>query len=96
MTCHTAMSIDIDLWHQRLGHINHTDLDNLAKNEIILGLPKRLKAPNTICGPCQIGKQVRSPHKKVDALTTTRPLDYTWISWVLQNLKVLAERNIYF
>ena len=60
MTCHTAISSDIDLWHQRLGHVNHTDLDNLAKNEIILGLPKHLKAPNTVCGPCQIGKQIRS------------------------------------
>ena len=36
MTCHTAMNNDIDLWHQRLGHVNHTDLDNLAKNEIVL------------------------------------------------------------
>ena len=75
MTCHTAMISDINLWHQRLGHVNHTDLDNLAKNEIILGLPKRLKAPNTVCGPCQIGKQIRSSHKKVDASTTTRPLE---------------------
>lgn len=75
MTCHTATSSDIDLWHQRLGHVNHTDLDNLAKNEIILGIPKHLKAPNTVCGPCQIGKQIRSSHKKVDASTTTRPLE---------------------
>ena len=74
MTCHTTMIIDMDLWHQCLGHVNHTDLDSLAKNEIILGLPKRLKTPHAVCGPCQIGKQIRSSHKKVDALTTKWPL----------------------
>ena len=51
------------------------DLDNLAKNELLIGMPKRLKAPNGVCGPCQIGKQIRSSHKKVDALTTTGPLE---------------------
>ena len=75
MTCHTVMISDIDLWHQCLGHVNHTDLDNLAKNEIVLWLPKHLKASNVACGLCQSGKQIRSSHKKVDALTTTRPLE---------------------
>ena len=75
MTCHTAMISDINLWHQRLGHVNHTDLDNLAKNEIIIGLPKRLKATNVVCGPCQIGKQIKSSYKKVDALKFTRLLE---------------------
>ena len=47
----------------------------MAKNEIIIGLPKCLKAINVVCGPCQIGKQIKSSHKKVDALKFTRLLE---------------------
>lgn len=28
-----------------------------------------------MCGPCRVGKQIRSAHKKVDKLTTKRPLE---------------------
>lgn len=75
LSCHSTVISDIDLWHQRLSNVNHKDLDSLAKNESVHGLSKRLKAPNGICDPCQIGKQIRCSHKMVGALTTTRPLE---------------------
>ena len=40
MSCNSAMISDIDLWHQRLGHINHNDLEELSKFELVRGLPK--------------------------------------------------------
>lgn len=51
LSCNSAMISDIDLWHQRLGHINHNDLEKLSKLELVRGLPKLQKAPNSICGP---------------------------------------------
>ena len=75
MSCNSAMISDIDLWHQRLGHINHNDLGKLSKFELVRGLPKLQKALNSVCGPCQVGKQIRASHKKVDSLTTKRPLE---------------------
>ena len=75
MSCNSAMISDIDLWHQRLGHVNHKDLERLSKLELVCRLPKLQKAPNSLCGPCQVHKQIRAPHKKIDSLTTKRPLE---------------------
>ena len=50
------MISDIDMWHQRLCHINHNELERLSKLELVRGLPKLQKAPNSVCGPCQVGK----------------------------------------
>ena len=52
MFCNFAMIGDIDLWHQRLGHINHNNLKKLSKLELVRRLPKLQKALNSVCGPC--------------------------------------------
>ena len=70
MSCNSAMISDIDLWHQRPGHINHNDLEKLSKFELIRGLLKLQKAPNSVCSLRQVGKQIRAPHKKIDSLAT--------------------------
>ena len=61
MSCNSAMISNIDLCHQRLGHINLNDMEKLSKLELVRGLPKLQKAPNSVCGPCQVGKQMRAP-----------------------------------
>ena len=58
MSCNSAVISNIDLWHQRLGHINHNDLEKISKLELVRGLPKLQKAANSVCGPCQVGKQI--------------------------------------
>eukprot|EP00268_Persea_americana_P034957 TRINITY_DN3454_c0_g4_i2.p2 TRINITY_DN3454_c0_g4~~TRINITY_DN3454_c0_g4_i2.p2 ORF type:complete len:212 (-),score=25.08 TRINITY_DN3454_c0_g4_i2:1058-1693(-) len=75
MSCNFAVISNIDLWHQRLGYINHNDLEKLSKLELVRGLPKLQKALNSVCGPCQVGKHIGTPHKKVIYLTTKRPLE---------------------
>lgn len=72
LTCHSAIISNLDLWHQRLGHINFKDLDN---KELVRGVLKLGKSLNQVCGPCQLGKQTRAPHKKVNSLTTKCPLE---------------------
>jgi hypothetical protein len=56
------------LWHQRYGHINHTDLLLLQKNNMVEGLPM-LKNEKVACDGCALGKMHRdevpsNPDKK--------------------------------
>ncbi|KAK0573378.1 hypothetical protein LWI29_007216 [Acer saccharum] len=69
------MDEQIELWHERLGHMNFRDLRTLGKFNCVRGLPKLGKKANGICGPCQQGKQTKSMHKKGKYLTTKEPLE---------------------
>ena len=75
MSCNSAIMSDINLWYQRLGHVNHKDLERLSKLELVRGLPKLQKASNSVCDSCQVGKQIGARHKKIDSLTTKRPVE---------------------
>src|SRR5579862_2626667 len=72
---HVSMDEQIELWHERLGHVNFRDLRTLGKFNCVRGLPKLGKKANGICGPCQQGKQTKSMHKKGKYLTTKEPLE---------------------
>ncbi|KAK0600398.1 hypothetical protein LWI29_014530 [Acer saccharum] len=69
-----SMDEQIELWHERLGHMNFRDLRTLGKFDCVRGLPKLGKKANGICGPCQQGKQTKSMHKKGKYLSTKEPL----------------------
>ena len=47
---------DVDLWHQRLGHLNGQRLSDIAQNELATGikLPKAMKL--SFCEGCVEGK----------------------------------------
>ena len=66
---------DVELWHQRLGHVNHNDLERLSRQELVRGLSKLEKPSNNVCGSCDKGKQIRVSHKNVDQYVTNRPLE---------------------
>ncbi|XP_022870546.1 uncharacterized protein LOC111389800 [Olea europaea var. sylvestris] len=73
--CRSA-KIDVsELWHKRLGHLNYKSLEQLAKKELIDGLPKIVPSENVVCGPCQLGKQLKRSHKKTIKIMTKRPLE---------------------
>ena len=61
-----------NIWHRRLGHISHKSLsETLAADAVLL----KLKIIHEkVCGPCQIGKQIRKSHKMVQHSSTTRVL----------------------
>ena len=65
----------VDLWHQWLGHASHKQLEKISKCDAVIGLPKFKKKEKYICGPCQIGKQVKSKHPTVTEVQTSRPLE---------------------
>ena len=73
--CFSAKINQVDLWHQRLGHASHKQLEKISKCDVVVGLPKFEKIDRCICGPCQIGKQVKSKHPSVASVQTSKPLE---------------------
>ena len=41
----------------------------------MIGLPKFGKIEKNVCGSCQLGKQTKSSHPKVNVVATSRPLE---------------------
>ncbi|GAU48712.1 hypothetical protein TSUD_281050 [Trifolium subterraneum] len=74
-TCLIAKEDEVKLWHQRLGHLNLKSMKKAISEETIRGLPKLKIKEGHICGECQIGKQTKTPHQKLQHLTTTRVLE---------------------
>jgi hypothetical protein len=73
--CNKATIDDSELWHQRLGHLNFSDMLKIAGKDVVKGLPKMEKTGKGICGSCQLGKQTRAAHKKTSGIQTSRNLD---------------------
>ena len=57
-------------------------LEKISKCDVVVGLPKFEKIDNCICGPCQIGKQIKSKHPSVASVQTSRPLELLHIDLV--------------
>ena len=63
--CFSAKINQVDLWHQRLGHASHKQLEKISKCDTVIGLPKFEKIDKCIYGPYQMGKQVKSKHPSI-------------------------------
>ena len=63
--CYSVKINQVDLWHQWLRHASHKQIEKVSKCEAVLGLPKFEKIEKSICGPCQIGKQVKARHPSI-------------------------------
>nr|GFB32143.1 integrase, catalytic region, zinc finger, CCHC-type, peptidase aspartic, catalytic [Tanacetum cinerariifolium] len=50
------------LWHQRLSHLNFDTINDLAKNDLVAGLPKFKYHKEHICPSCEQGKSKRASH----------------------------------
>nr|GFA10852.1 retrovirus-related Pol polyprotein from transposon TNT 1-94 [Tanacetum cinerariifolium] len=50
------------LWHQRLSHLNFDTINDLAKNDLVIGLPKFKYHKEYLCPSCEQGKSKRASH----------------------------------
>ena len=75
ISCRSARVDMLELWHQRLGHANFKQVAKVSKLEAVEGLPKFGKVEKTICGACQMGKQTKASHHKVNVIATSRCLE---------------------
>ena len=65
----------LELWHHRFGHANLKQVAKVSKLEAVEGLPKFGKVKKTICGACQMEKQTKASHHKVNVIATSRCLE---------------------
>ena len=65
----------LELWHQRFGHANFKQVAKVSKLEAVEGLPKFGKVEKTMCSACQMGKQTKASHQKVNVIATSRCLE---------------------
>nr|GFB23746.1 hypothetical protein [Tanacetum cinerariifolium] len=50
------------LWHQRLSHLNFNTINDLARNDLVVGLPKFKYHKEHLCHSCKQGKSKRASH----------------------------------
>nr|GFB37970.1 putative ribonuclease H-like domain-containing protein [Tanacetum cinerariifolium] len=50
------------LWHQRLSHLNFETINDLARNDLVSGLPKFKYHKEHLCPSCEQGKSKRASH----------------------------------
>nr|GFC74436.1 retrovirus-related Pol polyprotein from transposon TNT 1-94 [Tanacetum cinerariifolium] len=50
------------LWHQRLSHLNFDTINDLARNDLVAGLPKFKYHKEHLCPSCKQGKSKRASH----------------------------------
>ena len=50
------------LWHQRLSHLNFDTINDLARNDLVIGLPKFKYHKEHLCPSCEQGKSKKAHH----------------------------------
>ncbi|CAM8911389.1 unnamed protein product [Rhodiola kirilowii] len=74
-TCFLSKTEEMYLWHQRMGHVNLRTVQKIASGGLVRGIPKVQGELSIVCGDCQIGKQIKVPHKSTTQINTHRPLE---------------------
>ncbi|GJV83230.1 retrovirus-related pol polyprotein from transposon TNT 1-94 [Tanacetum coccineum] len=56
-------SIKSWLWHRRLNHLNFGTINDLARKDLVRGLPRLKFEKDHLCSACQLGKSKKHTHK---------------------------------
>ncbi|GJV38635.1 retrovirus-related pol polyprotein from transposon TNT 1-94 [Tanacetum coccineum] len=51
------------LWHRRLNHLNFDTINDLARKDLVRGLPRLKFEKDNLCSVCQLGKSKKHTHK---------------------------------
>ncbi|GJR18371.1 retrovirus-related pol polyprotein from transposon TNT 1-94 [Tanacetum coccineum] len=51
------------LWHRRLNHLNFGTINDLARQDLVRGLPRLKFEKDHLCSACQLGKSKKFSHK---------------------------------
>ena len=62
IVCNSIRLPNEHLWHQWMGHASYKHLSIVSKYKSVLGIPKLSRMSNVVCGPCQLGKQMKAKH----------------------------------
>ncbi|GJR48270.1 integrase, catalytic region, zinc finger, CCHC-type containing protein, partial [Tanacetum coccineum] len=62
------------LWRRRLNHLNFGTLNDLARKDLVRGLPRLKFKKDHLCSACQLGKSRKATHKPKTINTITEVL----------------------
>ncbi|GJV00033.1 retrovirus-related pol polyprotein from transposon TNT 1-94 [Tanacetum coccineum] len=83
------------LWHKRLSHLNFKNINNVAKHNLVSGLPSLVSLKTKIVQLVRKGSITEHHSKERDQfLSTSLYISSTWICLDLSNLKPSATTNI--
>ncbi|GJU85155.1 retrovirus-related pol polyprotein from transposon TNT 1-94 [Tanacetum coccineum] len=63
------------LWHWRLNHLNFGTINDLARKDLIRGLPRLKFKKDHLCSTCQLGKSKKHTHKPKTENTNLKVLN---------------------
>jgi len=66
---------EVRLWDQKLGHLNLQGMKKAISVEAIRGIPKLQITEGSICGECQVDKQTRMSHPRLEHQGTSKVLE---------------------
>nr|GFA42989.1 retrovirus-related Pol polyprotein from transposon TNT 1-94 [Tanacetum cinerariifolium] len=69
-----ASSTKLWLWHQRLSHLNFDTINDLARNDLVAGLPKFKYHKEHLCPTYEQGKSKRASHPPKPVLNSRQRL----------------------
>ncbi|GJX62341.1 retrovirus-related pol polyprotein from transposon TNT 1-94 [Tanacetum coccineum] len=69
-----ASSMKSWLWHRQLNHLNFETLNELARNDLVRGLPKLKYDKDHLSPSCQLGKSKKATHPLKKKNTNTEVL----------------------
>nr|GEW18367.1 retrovirus-related Pol polyprotein from transposon TNT 1-94 [Tanacetum cinerariifolium] len=67
------------LWHQRLSHLDFDTINDLAKNDLVTGLPKFKYHKEHLCPSCEQGKSKKASHPPKPVLNSKQRLHLLYI-----------------
>lgn len=84
-------------WHQKLGHLNLKSIKNIVSEEAKKEMPKLKIEEGKVCGEFQIGKQAKTPHKKLQHFATTKDIELLHMDliWNMQVEIIGGKRYVF-
>ncbi|XP_070031606.1 uncharacterized protein [Nicotiana tomentosiformis] len=79
LSCLRAVDANAELWDRRLGYASFSLLNKLVQKDLVRGLPKSSFKEHKVCNACVKGKHVRSSSKPKKEVSTSRPLDLSYM-----------------
>jgi len=73
--CLLSKEEEVKLWHQKLGHLHLKGMNKALSSEAIRGLHDLKIVEGNICGECQIGKQTRMSHPRLEHQVFSKVLE---------------------
>ncbi|GJU91512.1 ribonuclease H-like domain-containing protein [Tanacetum coccineum] len=80
------------LWHQRLSHLNFNTINDLARNDLVTGLPKFKYHKEHLCPSCEQGKSKRASHSPKPVPNSKQRLKQLLLRATLKNRSIIHRR----